>query len=522
MPQRHRLLRSSYVLAACLCASACAGEGRDAREPSSRRSRASVDDPFPAEAELEEIAARPTPAPEKLFGAKIAAADAWTLHGPGATETADHAYAGDDPNALALATVAAGEGKGRRVTAGMQCFAEEIGRFALVHGDSPALDIADFIAARCGTTVVRPMFTVRPDGLFPPDGLSLPRDRDGLATRVASLRAGAHLGVWMGREGERTVQVVAFGVPDVELEPVPLASGRLGWVELRGRVAWDIDQLIGRVTQGALGFATCEPQPGVAVTPPELALRCPVAPQDEAAVIELFATPRGRLLGKEVLRVIVSPRGVVPNAYRAPVLSLPVSEGEHDLTAVVTAVNALRHRAGLRPVSAAAEQTVVVEGLLPHLAAATADPSQTALADQIALGLMAGWRVEGNVRSGQFFFDGSHHGWSLERELAAKLSSPVARAKLFDPDAAAVAYATIDDEARGLRRSLVASYQLFSDRDYTPEIARSSTSSIASGPCRGSSRSCASRRRRTATSCSARPSGCAMESSIPTLRSTRS
>ena len=155
----------------------------------------------------------------------------------------------------------------------------------------------------------------------------------------------------------------------------------------------------------------------------------------------------------------------------APALSLPVSEGEHDETAVITAINALRRSAGLRPVSAAAGQTKVVETLLPHLVAATEDPSQSELADQIALGLIAGWKVEGNVQSGRILLQASHYGTPLERELASQLSSPFTRAQLLDPDTSVVAHAEVADEALGMRRSLLASYRLFVDRDYTPEIA---------------------------------------------------
>jgi len=466
-----RPIGSSVVLATCLAAIACATTHGGTRDSSRSRRQTAVDNPFPDEAELEQIASRPQPTREKLLGRKVAAAEAWTLHGPGATETADRTYAGSDPNAKALATVTADDAEGRRVTGGMQCFAEEIGRFVLTHGEPPAQDIQDFVAARCGTTVTHPAVTTGSEGLFPAEGLVLPRDRDGLAKLVGSLPAGAQIGVWIGRDGDRTMQAFAYGVSEVELEPLPLASGAHGWVELRGRMRWQPEVLLGHATQGTMGFGTCEPLPGAATSPPAFALRCPVSPQDELAVIELHAVPRGRLLGRTVLRVVVSPRGVVPNAYQAPALSLPVSEGDHDETAVITAINALRRSAGLSPVSAAERQTEVAERLLPHLLAAIDDPTQAELADQITLGLIAGWKVEGNVQSGRFFLETSHHGWSLERELSAQLLSPVTRSQLLDPDTTVVAYAELADETLGMRRSLVASYQLFVDRDYAPEIA---------------------------------------------------
>lgn len=469
----HRPLRSTVGLAA-LALSACATEPREVQAPASTTSSpnapvTTVDDPFPDEATLAEIAARPQPAPEQLFARRVAAADAWTLHGPGATETSDRAYAGPDRNAKVLATVAADYGEGRQVTAGMQCYAEEYGRFVLAHGDPPAQDIAAFMAMRCGTTVLTPAATAEPT-LFPPDGLALPRDADGLGKLLAMVPRGAHMGVWLGREGKRTMQAFAFGVPEVELEPVPVASGADGFVTLRGRITSEFDGLVGYTTQGELRFGTCRPLPGSPAAPPAFALRCPVSPQDEHAVVELLVVPRGRVLGRAVARVLVSPRGAAPTAYRTPSLALPIAEGDRDATAMVTALNTLRRRAGLRPASVAAGQTEVVQGLLPHLVAAMGDPSQAALADQIGMGISAGRRVEGTVRSGRFTLRSTHHDWPLARELGALLSSPITRAHLFDPDMATAAWATLTDPSKGQRLSVLASYRLFVDRDYTPEI----------------------------------------------------
>lgn len=211
-----RPVRSTILLTTCLVAAACTPTSRGPRDPSSRDAQRSgvLEDPFPTEAVLEEIAARPRPALEELFGRKIASADAWTLHDPGATETADRDYAGSDPNAKAIAAAAAGDSEGRRVTAGMQCFAEEFGRFVLAHGDPPARDIEAFMAARCGTTVVRPVTLAKPEDVFPPDGLVFPRDREGLATLLGSLPPKAQLGAWIGSDGDRTMQAVAWGVPE--------------------------------------------------------------------------------------------------------------------------------------------------------------------------------------------------------------------------------------------------------------------------------------------------------------------
>lgn len=74
------------------------------------------------------------------------------------------------------------------------------------------------------------------------------------------------------------------------------------------------------------------------------------------------------------------------------------------------------------------------------------------------------------MRWGSFFSTGAPSNWSIERDLASELLSPHSRARLFDPAATAVAYASLSDPSHAMRRSIIATYSEFRDRDYTSEV----------------------------------------------------
>lgn len=475
MPAPMRYVRAAVVpllLAACahVPAKDTSARARNARSTTPESARGlEIDDPFPTQDALDEITARPAPPTADLLGDPVAPVDAWTFTTPGATSADETIYAGEDESARALATVLGETGQGRRVVASMQCVAEQMGQFVLTHGDEPAGDVADFITGRCGSTVVSPavMSQRMPIEEMPRRPLHAAKDRQFLDSIVEVLPAGASVGLWVGRGEDEGVMMVAWGVPEVELEPVPLTSvGR--HVDLRGRLSWDYDNLTGYATRGELGALPCRPIPREPVTSPDIALRCPVSADDEMTVVELSATPRDRLLGSRVLRVIVSPDEAGPVSYQAPTLSLPVGADDHDAVALATAVSSLRRKAGMPPVRASAGQSEVIADLLPHFLATTRDQGE--LADQIAMGMMAGRRVDGEIRWGAFFTTGAPSNWSIERHLAAELLSPQSRARLFDPEATTVAYGSLSDPSHAMRRAVVATYSELRDRDYTEEI----------------------------------------------------
>lgn len=430
-----------------------------------------IDEPFPTEDELEQIVARRTPETPELLGNPVAPIDEWTLGAPGAEVADEEVYTGDDPSARALAMVLAEAGEGRKVARGMQCVAEQLGHFSLAHGDEPASDLRRFIVARCGTTVVSPATVTRrlPLKQLPGRALRSREDRSFLDHIVEGVPPGASVGLWIGRGEDEGVVSIAFGVPEVELEPVALT--RVGsHVELRGRVRFDFDIITGYATRGDLEALPCWPIADEPAVAPQFALRCPVSPNDEMTVVQLSATPRERQLGHAVLWLAVSPHDAAPSHYQAPRLELPIGADEHDELALATAVNALRRTAGVPPIRASNAQSEVIADLLPHFLAAARGPGQEHLADQIALGMLAGRRVEAHISWGSFFMTAGPSHWSLERHLAAELMSPHSRARLFDPEAGIVAYASLSDPSHAMRRAVVATYDELTDRDYTAQI----------------------------------------------------
>ncbi|MCX4241390.1 hypothetical protein [Paraliomyxa miuraensis] len=476
-----RILAPLSVLLVSACLKAPSGSAPEgtvappqpaAAVPAKHEPVSSIPDPFPTQAELDQISARPHPEAARLLGQSVAPIDAWDLQRPVAQRTEVVTYRGDDPNARALAAVLA-EGKdGRRVTQGMQCVAEEMSRFVLAHGDEPAADLRGFIVARCGTPVSFPAVAIQrlPVEELPGRPLHPVKDRQFLDALAKDVPAEASAGFFIGRGEDEAVLGLAFGVPDVELEPVPLVLDGRHEVDVRGRMRWDFDNLSGHASRGELGALPCRPITHEPIAAPRFALRCPVAIDDAFTVIELNASPKGRLLGRGVLRLLVSSRGPVPTHYQSPRLSLPIGPQEHDDLALATAVSALRRKAGMEPVIASAGQSEVLAQLLPHFLVAIADPSQGELADQIALGMMAGRKVGTAIRWGSFSTSTSPSNWPLERDLAAELFSPYSRSRLFDPEANTVAYTEISDPAQPMRVSVIASYSELRDRDYTPQI----------------------------------------------------
>ncbi|MEM7152513.1 MAG: hypothetical protein AAF799_06715 [Myxococcota bacterium] len=475
--------RSSFVFASALAvlafATACdsnkstnSPNGKGKAKAGSTVEPFVFDDPFPDEAAVEAIAARPAPELTQMFGEPESPVDHWTMHGAGAQRTPAAAYEDGDRASELAAEAFASKDEARTVSPGLQCAAAEFGHFALAHGAEPAADVRGFILARCGSLVTNITFSIDliEPKRAPKSAFTTPQLR-GLFARVAdSFPPDAHVGLWAGRSDQGGAVVRVYGQPRMVLEPVPLASGKTGYVELRGEMQWDAQSIVGYATVGEQGYSICKRSPGTNEQAPRFALRCRVDPNDERAMIELQATPRGRIMSRRALQLIVSPKGSVPDDYQAPQLSLPIGD-ERDGTAWATAVTALRRSAELSSVSLSVGQTDVAQSLLPHLLAALRNSGQAELLDQIAMGLIAGRKIDEDVGSGTFFFSTVPRAWTLERELAAVLQSPHARSKIFDPDLSTLAVASLANEEGQMRSSVIAGYTVLRDRDYSWEIA---------------------------------------------------
>lgn len=565
-PRHLRLL--PFVLASTFAASGC-----------SRATGTGIPQ-FPSENALARIQSSPAPTPEAVFQRLPANVDRWELATPLPDTIGPQTYAGPDAELRAIAERYEADPKRRRLTEGMSCYAREHGRFWLAHQGSPPEDIQRFVAARCGTSIgaVETQFRYRERA----GGEPLPSSasyRSELEDMLADAPADALMGAWVGADELHEIAIVVTGTTEVELEPVSMATANATHVDIVGRLHATPGWVTGHATRGTRGYSACQPLPSHEGR--RLALRCPVDPSDEYALIEVFGAAKGELLGHSMLSLMVlpgsgtpsasppspassptprlpvvdvqrtaevgatgtlaaagvlaapavqrptvqtpsvqtphdhragpqvqSPRGlqpappttpstqappaaapapsvgttapVIPSApvapserarvYQAATLSLPVSSGDHEPTSYLAAINHLRREEGLQPLQLERVQSDVVEGLLPHYLAAQGEGNRKQ-AEEIALGVMAGYQVRGTIRDAGLLSFVGHDSWSIERSLCAALLSPAYRATVLDPDDRALALGSIADASLGARAFMLVSYQFFVERSYELEQA---------------------------------------------------
>jgi hypothetical protein len=87
------------------------------------------------------------------------------------------------------------------------------------------------------------------------------------------------------------------------------------------------------------------------------------------------------------------------------------------------------------------------------------------VADQVALGLLAGWDVEGDIRSGSFASAAVPETDDLAMLLGSTLEDPVGRFAMLDPASDRLAVGPIRESSEGVPvlGALITSYELFAD-----------------------------------------------------------
>lgn len=424
-----------------------------------------VKQPFPDEARLKQITSKPAADPSVSLGEAPATVDRWSLAGPLPSSAGRIAFTSDDPERTRAAAIIANQRDGFQATAGMMCFAHEYARFVATHDRPPPVDIQMFISGRCGTTVtqwnVRTMkgSKIRPDRVL--------ADRGKLAELFGDMPNGSQVGIgWDEGESQRVI-VIAAGRPDVEIEPVRLDGVPKASVVIRGKVLWPIEWLNAHVTRGELGYERCETLTEASGPNGEFGVECSVDPKDPLAFIEIVAAQRGSLMGRAVLTLGVSPDGSAPHDYVVSMQPLPVDDGDRRPEALVAGINAVRDRAKVEPLRLSPEQSTVAQNLFEHLQG----QDDVAVKNEIALGIMAGWQVEGTIREGGFKVAPANREWPLARLLAGSLASPSFRSVALDPDADIVAVGQLESTRSGARSVLWATYDMFEPKDFGEEEA---------------------------------------------------
>ncbi len=379
------------------------------------------------------------PLPERDASATVTDLAQWELLGPFPDEVSLAAHERLSAAGKALAEEA--HKRKATPTAALACAARELGHFIAEKRVRPPSLLRDFILGRCAvgepTMASSWLEGEAPESLT--DAEVVARWRPQLASAVAKLSAKSHVGAALERVGSRAVLTLVWAEAVGVLEPVPVLPGADGAVDLHGTAEEGTDQLNATVTVGAVGASACTDLHLRAL--PAYDVRCLTNPKDSTAWISVESRQGGRVLAKELARLLVWPSKKPARAWAMPKL---VRDGiPPTVEAMAAELNALRTKEGLSPFELSHAQSADLHEVAPFYFQAGQIGDGLA-ADVIALGVVAGWRVEHEIVLGRFTSEVAEHA-DGSLLLTTALSSPSTRAALFDPKASFLAVGLFQD-----------------------------------------------------------------------------
>lgn len=455
---RRSLLSSSFSIFLSLLACACSG----AAAGGASTPRAAEPSPFPTQDTLEKISARPVPA--RLFDDKAKDVPTWELTEP-LPDAMDQAPHHDDSAWSKLLDEAAGA-RGDAVTTSeaLHCVARQQAAFILANEAIPGAPLVEFIAARCGspTGQVGVVYqTLTGDDRIPEARIES-RFREPVKAMIEkSITGRADVGIAYLRQSGHAVIALALSPRAVRVERMPLVPASGGGIVLRGEVLDPVGSVRAMINRGRYGFGTCARD--LSVPLPRFAFTCPASAADEAAWITVSAVPPGRILGTAVLDTLVWPAGAPTKMYArlARDAAAAPASGAPRLVDMVQEINRVRKDAGLAPVRIAEQESRTVARLTPHYFAGMREGGSTQVSEQVALGLRAGWEVDGIVRHGGMISTSVRGSGDYAEVVRTALSHPFGRETLLDPEAERVAIGTVSADNDAELGALFATYALF-------------------------------------------------------------
>jgi hypothetical protein len=447
--------------------------------------------PFPTATALAQLAAQPiasTTAPEP-----VAEVDEWKLTGPlpDAVELQLRAPVSAWDRLLAdAAAVHAGQ---VLVTESAQCAAREIGLFraaqptggaaAGVASGAPSDGLLRFIAARCGLAapIVQTSCRATPsspplsdDQMFAADSLSV---RAALGQALDGRGGGPLLaGLWVGRSENQALICWTVAPHLIHAKRIPMSPDASGRIVIQGELVGPANRYDALVTAGRLGVRACATRGDVAV--PHVVAACAIDPADTAAWIEITAYQPGQINGRRVLSLLAWRAGALGDTYRraganetaAPVTCAPAAATADGLGACI---NQIRSAARLSPLSVSGEESQTAGRLTQHLFASLAGLEPPSTAEQVTLGLRAGWDVGSPLMFGQMAQAAQDGAPDAGQLVTTMLERPGDRAVLLDPAASTMAVA-VSPAGAGPGGGVVATYRpaIRGVFDQWPEITR--------------------------------------------------
>ena len=439
----------AFILSGCATTGASTGSGKVAGE-------------FTSPDELKQQAP-----PAEIFGGGTRPVDRWVLTGPLPARVELAAHREESPWQRQLEAAGAKRPGLVFLSEQMHCVARETGLFLLANKASPDPSLDRFIHSRCGAVTGASANAwisgdTRPEET---DEAAARRMQDGLSQLLAKSLSSGNLeaGIWFGRKENQLVAMVSWETRLAQLEPVEVRPGATGQVIIRGEALMAAGSVSGVITHGRFGVEDCVPDHNVAL--PKFSFACPADPSDASVSLELLGTPPGRVLGSDLVHLILWPPAGDPKVYVHSRTAAAIGDGS-----VLSLVNQVRANANLALLSIAPRESATAASLAPIYFAALTGHAPETHADAIALGLLAGWEVDGIVRDGRIASAWLSSEAGEDKLIEELLDLPSGRRTLLAPDARQVAIGQVKKGAASA--AVVTTYAFFEARDYTAEEMR--------------------------------------------------
>ena len=438
------------MLCAPLLALACAG--------SPAAGPGAADAPAPEREDLAELTALSPPA--DALPKRVASVDRWTLRGPAPAGPGASPIALTEPHEAALRDQVDRSPRTVVPTESLRCLARERAWFQLEHAADPDDEWMTFVRSRCQSTTSHPRVSWL-EGPAPPaltDEALLESWRAGLDEMLArELRGGPfHAGIGFARHEGRAVIALAVARERVIIERFDDTYPANGRVSLIGSVTEPADAVSAVIGLGTLGATPCVSHPGSRL--PAFHFVCEGDPSDPWNFVSVVTLPPEQILTQAGALLLVRSPGEPALEFRRRFYTSPYEPGPREsLDAVIASeLNRVRARVGLAPLELAPAQGRTAAALAPHYFAAvrgTETPGgRTAreVQELVAVGMVAGWDVEGVVADGSFSAARAPRTRDVSRLLSAALQHPVDRMALLDPAATRLAVGVLADPEGGL------------------------------------------------------------------------
>jgi hypothetical protein len=438
---------------------------------------------FPSPQALAELAKQSPPdlAPSPTEGE--VPAGGWSVDSAEvAAATPEEAWQPSDPWEGAFQSAVGQAKPTARITRALSCVARQFGRFRLETSADPPADLVRFVAGACGVTV--PWVESRWFSPGVENAATDPRLFEREAHQInagllSNLPAGTtEVGFWFGRGHGRAVAVMTSATALVRWKQLSLVADQSGDVVLAGEYTQPVNHFAAYVNHGRFGVEACPIDPGV--SRPRFRIVCSMGHGDPTDWVQLYAVAPHRVLFTPFAQILVRRDGGSPLAFpaSATVEIRQVSSSDELTGAILEHLNRVRVAARLAPVRLSMAESATAKGVTgAFFGAAFArgerdTPANQTRMDDIALGLLAGWQVEGTIREG--FFVSSHAPRTRDagRWLESALTLPFGRVTLLSAEADEIAIGSqVLPGSRGLA-ALVTAYRHFTANDHRADVER--------------------------------------------------